>query len=82
MRIVIWLKTKVLQNMERQELRKALPKGFRGVIAKRAGFSTQYVDMWFRGVRNNLHIENIALEYLAEVLEENKRLKKRIKAAL
>lgn len=68
--------------MERLEIKKLLPTGYRKELALRTKLSLSYIDMWFYGKRDSSKIENAVLQYLAEVLEETKILKARIKAAL
>ena len=68
--------------MERKEIKKMLPIGWVGKIAEETGYSVGYVYHWIQGRKDNAIIEKAIMKYLAEVLEEKKRLIERIKEAI
>jgi hypothetical protein len=50
-----------MDKVDLLKLKKNLPKGFRQVLSKEYDVSLQYIDMIFKGVRDNLSIVESAL---------------------
>lgn len=68
--------------MKRNEIKDLLPSGYGPKISNLTGFSTAYVYRWVNGKIDNVKIESAIMGYLAEILEEKKKLRERIKQAL
>jgi|GEM_PF-2365272 len=60
--------------IDRKELEKKVPYGYKSVIAKRAGVTNSCVSAYFSGLNNNIKVEVATLEILAELSQEKKRL--------
>lgn len=60
--------------INRNELEKKVPRGYKTVIAKRAGVTLQCVSNYFAGKTNNERVEIATLEVLAEMSTAKKSL--------
>ena len=63
-------------------MQKLLPIGYVEKIATDTGYTKTYIYKWFKTDFVNIKIENSVMRYLAEVLEEQKILRERLKNAL
>ena len=69
-----------LTNLELQKLRLELPTGAQTIIAKRSGYSAQYVGQVLNGKRESLEIINVAIQLRDEHKAKIKGFKKQIHA--
>lgn len=60
--------------INRQEMNKKLPYGYRKQVAKRAEVSIQTVSRYLNGKQNSERVENSVLEILAEISSKKKEL--------
>lgn len=59
--------------IDRQELRKKLPRGYGKKIALRIGVSEQSVSRYFSYRQNSERVENAVLDILVELSDEKRR---------
>jgi len=60
--------------IDRKELEKKVPFGYKSVIAKRATVTNKTVSDYFAGKNNNEKVETATLEVLAEISQKKKAL--------
>lgn len=61
--------TKNQLNMDLKNLRTKMPKGYRKVLALEHNVSEEYIDMIFRGTRDNVAV----IESAAQLAEEHQK---------
>lgn len=64
--------------MNRQDLRKKVPRGYGKEIAKRAGVSQKFVSDYLNGKANSEKVEIATLEVLAELSNRKRELLQQI----
>lgn len=64
--------------MERNEIKKMIPHGYKKEVAKKAGVGICSVSRFLSGKLNSHKIETACLEIIAELNQERKKLLKRI----
>lgn len=64
--------------MDRSDLKRKIPTGFRKVIASRAGVSLSAVSRFVNGKSNNYKVEIEILKLLAELSDEKRLLLNKI----
>ena len=65
-------------TMSREELKSKVPHGFGKIIAEKAGVKEQAVSQFLKGKNDNVKIELVTLEVLAELSEKRNSLLARI----
>ena len=64
--------------MDRKDMQKSIPHGYKKIIAEKAGVKQRSVSMFLTGKTNSYKIEMAALSVLAELADNKKVFTERI----